>query len=217
MKSKILSCIISACLLTSLSVNVLAFPKDVDDIPMKKMTSDEIAVGEFSSENVKSAYKLLKYIGAIDEEESTFEENAVVTKGYAASVFAAIASGVRAEVGKSSFTDVSGNHKFAAGIGSAESYGIVDVSKERFYPDKNVTIEEVADMAVRSLKYNYVSLDNSLSLAHDLKIFKGVDCGQDKITKGQFMLIIEKVLAVDSVEIASADGKGLRADPGAAA
>jgi len=208
MKNKILSRIISVCLLMSLPINVLAFPKDVDDIPMKKMMTDENVVGEFSSGNVKSAFRLLKYIGATDEEESTFEENAVVTKGYAASVFAAIASGERAKSGKSSFTDVSENHEFSAGISSAESFGIVDVSKERFYPNKNITVEEIADMAVKTLKYNYISLDNSLSVADELKLFKGVDLEQDKITKGQFVLILENVLKADYIEITGVDGEG---------
>ena len=75
MKNKILSCIISVCLLMSLPVNVLAFPKDIDDIPMKKIMTEESVVGEFSSGRVKSAYRLLKYIGVIDEEDVSPEED----------------------------------------------------------------------------------------------------------------------------------------------
>ena len=98
-----------------------AFPSILDDVPEKQILTTETSSGEFSDVNVKRAFRLLNYIGVINEEEKDFVEDEVVSRAYAASAFGAILSGMTASGEAKSFSDVPASHKYAAGISQASN------------------------------------------------------------------------------------------------
>jgi len=87
---KIISGILSVLMLPQIG---LAFPSDLDDVPIKDISDEISTAGVYSNEKVHETFKILKHIGTIPEEESEFEEDEIVTRAYAASAFAALASG----------------------------------------------------------------------------------------------------------------------------
>lgn len=202
--------ILSGILALSMPVQaVFAFPADLDDVPIKEISKEESTEGVFSEDSTLKAFKLLKYIGAIGEEEAEFEENETVTRGYAAAAFAALASGGRSESGTPSFKDVPAGHEYAAGIAQAQNKGILDKDEDKFYPNKNVSAEDIAVWAIRVLKQDYIIYSGSmLSAAQDMGIFKGVSYKNDNITKAQFMIILENVLNSDYIKMTGTDENG---------
>ena len=169
LKNRILSGVVALLMIPQIG---LAFPADLDDVPIKDISTEESTAGMYSSEKVHEAFKILKYIGTISEEESEFEENEIVTRAYAASAFAALAGGGRNESGTPDYVDVKPEHEFAAGIAQAKSKGILDKDTNKFYPNKNVLAEDIAVWAIRVLKQDYIIYNQSmLSAAHDLGIF----------------------------------------------
>lgn len=186
-----------------------AFPSDLDDVPIKDISTTESTAGMYSSERVHEAFKILKYINAIPEEEAEFEEDEIVTRAYAAAAFGAIASGGRSESGIPDFIDVKAEHEYAAGIAQAQSKGILDKDTDKFYPNKYVLAEDIAVWAIRVLKQDYIIYSQSMfSAAQDLGIFKGVSYSEKGITKGQFLLVLENVLNSDYIEMNGVDSSG---------
>lgn len=203
-KARILSVILAIMTIPKIS---FAFPSVLDDVPEKNMMVVESTAGEFSDDNVYRAFKILTYIGIISEKEDSFEENTPVSRGYAATAFAALASGAKTNGKVTSFVDVPEKNIYAAGIQQAADIGIIDIDTDRFYPNKNVTQEDIAEWALRALKRNYIVYNKSmLSAASEIGIFKGVSLTDDSITMGQFMLILENVLLSDFVEISITEG-----------
>jgi len=192
-----------------ISTNAFAFLEDVDDVPEINIMAEDSTAGEFSGENVLNAYRLLRYIGSVVETEEAFEENIKVTKAYAAQALAVIASGSTVENAFTDvFSDVPENHEYMTGIAQALNKGIIDAS-DKFYPNKNISAEELADMALRALKYDYIYSDESaLSRATDIGLFKGVKYSQDEITVGQFMLFLKNVLDTDYIKMSGLDNQG---------
>ncbi len=208
-KKKIIAYVMSFLTVISVSGNAFAFLEDIDDVPEKDIMAAESTAGEFSGDDVFDSYKLLNYIDCITEPAESFEENETVTKAYAAYALAAVASGYRADSAVLDvFSDVSETHEYASGIAAAFEAGIID-GAEKFYPNKNVSVNELSDMALRALKYNYVYFGNSpFSKAKDLGFFKGVEYSDDSITKGQFMIFLRNVLDTDYIKINGIDAYG---------
>lgn len=205
-KNRILSGIVAFLMLPQA---VLAFPADLDDVPIKDISTEESTAGTYSEEKVYQAFKLLKYIGTITDEETEFEENKPVTRAYAASAFAALSAGGRVETALTSFVDVPADHEYASGIQQAANRGILDTDTNKFYPNKNVSAEDIAKWAIRVLKQDYVIYNQSMfSAAEELGIFKGVKYSADEITMGQFMLVLENVLNSDYIKMTGIDENG---------
>ena len=206
MKNRILSGVVALLMIPQIG---FAFPSDLDDVPIKDISNEESTAGVYSNEKVHEAFKILKYIGTIPAEESEFEENEIVTRAYAASAFAALATGARSEGGTPDFIDVKPEHEFAAGIAQAQDKGILDKDADKFYPNKYVLAEDIAVWAIRVLKQDYIIYNQSmLSAAHDLGIFKGVSYSGKGITKGQFLLVLENVLNSDYIKMTGIDEAG---------
>lgn len=186
-----------------------AFLEDIDDVPEKNITADESTAGMFSEDDIEKSYELLHYIGSVGDERESFEENETVTKAYAAACMAVITSGSAADAKfESVFSDVTEKHEYAAQIAYALSVGIIDKA-DKFYPNKDVSAEELSDMAIRALKYDYIYLNSSsYERALDIGLFKGVKYSSASITKGQFMLFLKNVLDTDYIKISGLDGYG---------
>ena len=202
-KNRVLIKLISGVLLTTLTTQTgFAFPSVLDDVPAKQILQFESTAGMFSGEDVRRSFKLLNYIGAIAEEEKNFEEKAVVSRAYAVSVFAAMSAGVRGNVLNESFSDVSTEHAYASGIYQAKQLGIVDDSQSRFYPNKNVSYEDIAEWSLKVLDYDaFLTGKQPISVAEEIGIFKGIKRESNTITAGQFMKILENVLNANIVKL----------------
>ena len=208
-KGVIIRLISVAAIAAMFAQSVFAFPSDVDDVPIKDMTAGESTAGTFSDDNVKRAFDILKYIGTITESEEEFEEDTPVSRGYAASAFAALVSGGPTPSKQTTFTDVPDSNPYASGIQQAVDRGLVDTDSDKFYPNRNASVEDIAVMAVRALKQDYFAYKKSLlTAAMDLDLFKNVTYSQDMITKGQFMIVLENVLKSDFVTIVGIDQNG---------
>ncbi len=207
-KKRIIAFFAAVLTVFSLCFDSFAFIDDVDDVPLKDITAQDSTAGQFSEESVLNAYKLLKYIGCVLEEKESFEENDAVTKGYAAQGLAVAAAGRTSETFHGSFSDVPDAHEYAGGISQALEKGIIDEG-DRFYPNKNVSMGEIADMALRALKYNYIYFAGTpLEQATELGLFKNVDCSENLITKGQFMIFLKNVLDTDYIKVSDLDKDG---------
>ena len=192
-----------------LSTNAFAFLEDIDDVPEMDIMAEDSTAGMFSGEDVLGAYNLLNYIGSVDESKEEFEENKSVTKSYAANSLSVIASGSDVKNAVTDvFSDVPENHEYMSGIAEALNSGIIDKAN-KFYPNKNISAEELADMALRALKYNYIySKESALSRAVDMGLFKGVKYSQNEITVGQFMIFLKNVLDTDYIKVSGVDSYG---------
>lgn len=200
-KNKIAVVMMSVLLVTSvISQTCLAFPSILDDVPEKEMFTSETTAGTISDVNVKRAIKLLNYIGIISENEEEFEENSIVSRAYAVSAFAAILTGARISGEAASFSDVPTTHENAASIAQAMQYGILDNSANKFYPNKNVSYEDIAIWALKALRFDVsLTAKQPMQAADDLDFFKRVSKTSDGITMAQFMLILENVVNSDLV------------------
>ena len=209
-KKSLIAGIMSVVTAISLSGSAFAFLDDVDDVPVKDIMAEESTAGEFSGDNIIAAYKLLNYIDCITEPQEEFEENITVTKAYAAQALAVVASGYREEaVGTVPYSDVGAAHEYAAGISQAFGRGIITAG-DKFYPNKSISASELADMAIRALKYDYIYINQSaLERAIDLGFFKGVEYSGDSITRGQFMLFLCNVLDADYITVSGLDNLGV--------
>ena len=191
------------------SANAFAFLEDIDDVPEMDIMAEDSTAGKFSEEDILNAYKLLKYIGSVSESEEEFEENKSVTKAYAAKSLSVIASGSNVENAITDvFSDVSENHEYMSGIAQALNCNIIDADN-KFYPNKNISAEELAEMALRALKYDYIySEESAFSRANELGFFKGVKYSADEITVGQFMIFLKNVLNTDYIKMSGIDTQG---------
>ena len=207
LKKKIIAYILAFSSL--LSTNAFAFLEDIDDVPEMDIMAEDSTAGVFSESDILNAYKLLNYVGSVSESEEEFEENKIVTKAYAANSLAVIASGSTVENAVTDvFSDVSENHEYMTGIAQALNKGIIS-EDNKFYPNKNISAEELADMALKALKYDYIySNESALSRAIDIGLFKGVKYSQDEITVGQFMIFLKNVLDTDYIKVSGVDSHG---------
>ena len=208
-KNKIAVILLSVVLIVA-EINQIcfAFSSVLDDVPEKQILTTETSVGTFSDKNVLRAFKLLNYLDIISENEKEFEENALVTRAYAVSAFAAMFAGSRANGTAETFSDVPQNHTYAAGIWQALQFGIIDNSKSKFYPNKNVTYEDVATWALKALNLDIMLNDKQpLVAANEIGIFKGISRVGTTVTKGQFLRILENALNSNIVEM-NMSGKG---------
>ena len=209
LKKKIIAFILAFSSL--FSGNAFAFLEDVDDVPEIDIMAEDSTAGQFSDDEILNAYRLLNYIGCVIEPEEVFEENKNATKAYATQALAVIASGSKLESAVTDvFSDVPENHEYMTGIAHALNRGIIDADN-KFYPNKSISAEELADMALKALKYDYIySKESDLSRAIEMGLFKGVKYSQNEITNGQLMLFLKNVLNTDYIKMS-----GLNSDGGA--
>lgn len=196
MKMKILSALLCGCLLISLLSTVVY--GGIDDLPEGFYTDFTLANGEkidetVNASNYKHVYALLKYLNIINNDEILPQNKA--SRGFAAHVFAGVASGGNLiEALEKPFSDVQLNSEYISGISTALAFGIVDPS-ERFLPENNVTLEELADMALRCLGYKKeLAVQYPYAKAVSLKLFSGIDTGKETFSMGDVMLMAVNTL-----------------------
>lgn len=202
-KNRIAVALVAAILtITIFSQTCFAFPSILDDVPEKQILTTETKLGKFSDNDVKRAFKLLKYIGIIAEDEEKFNEDEVVSRAYAVSAFASMLSGERLSGEAKSFSDVPATHEYAAGIAQAVQYGFLDATDSKFYPNKNASYEDVAKWALRVLNYDVIMGNNKATfVARNLGVFDGINQEGDYVTLGKFMRILENVLNAEFAEL----------------
>ena len=204
MRKNRIAVILLSFILTFAEINKVcfAFPSVLDDVPEKQILVTGTSLGTFSDENVHRAFKLLNYLDIISEEEKDFEEEAVVSRGYAVSAFAAMFAGSRSTGAAASFSDVPLDYAYAAGVYQALEFGILDNSESKFYPNKNASYEDAAAWALKALNFDVtLSGKQPLAVAIEMGIFKGVGISGNSITKGQFLKILENALNADLVNM----------------
>ena len=202
-KNRIAVILISVVLMIAeVSQVCFAFPGILDDVPEKQILTVETSAGQFSDAKVSRAFKLLNYLDIISENEKDFEEDAAVTRAYAITAFAAMCAGGGSSGAAETFSDVPAGHEYASGIRQALDLGIIDRSKDKFYPNRNVSYEDVAIWAIKVLNYEFL-LNNKqpLPAAVGIGIFKGIDLSADTITMGMFLRILENALNTDLVNV----------------
>ena len=179
-----------------------AFPSILDDVPEKQILTTQTTAGSFSDENVKRAFKLLNYVGVINEDAKDFMEDEPVSRAYAVSAFGAILAGATPSGNAQSFSDVPATHVYAAGIKQAMDCGVINYGNGKFYPNKNVSYEDIAQWALRVINFDFILVNkNPITIADEFDFFKGIKRDSDSVTCGQFMRILENVLNSKYVEM----------------
>ena len=204
MRKNRIAVILLSVILTIAEINQVcfAFPSILDDVPEKQILVTETSLGTFSDANVLRAFRLLNYLDIISENEKDFEEDAVITRGYAVSAFAAMFAGSRSTGAAESFSDVPLDYAYAAGVYQALEFGLLDNSESKFYPNKNASYEDAAAWALKALNFDVtLSGKQPLAVAIEMGIFKGVGISGNSITKGQFLKILENALNADLVNM----------------
>ena len=202
-KNKIAVILLSTVLAITLIVQTgFAFPSVLDDVPEKQMLTYETFAGKISDMSASRAFKLLNYLNIISEEEKDFDEDEIVSRGYAVSAIAAMATGERGTDAGESFADVPSSHKYAAGIYQAMQYGIADRTQSSFYPNKNASLEDVAVWAIRMLDFEIIlNSKKPMTVANELGFFKGISIVGETVTMGQFLRILENILNAGTAEV----------------
>ncbi len=177
---------------------------DVDNVPIpdRLKTESEYALGEtVSMGEYAGIFKILTYLNIFDEDMKNTEVEKNVERGFAAQSFARMLSPEHMPTDMKSIADVSATAKYAEGIYSAKSLGIIQ-DEDKFYPTRPVTVGEAMEMAMRTLGYDYLTGVYSLQAkAKEIGLYKQIDATAESMTMGQFMYLLINVLESSVAEM----------------
>lgn len=196
MKKKIIAFFVVALQLFSLS----AFAKNDFTVP-EWMLDDVVATTNGMGEEYTDSYSLLSFLGAVDEPAGRIDPDSYAERGFTAEIFAKLYLGsTLPKATKETYRDVPFEHEWADGIYAAVDNGLIINTDSRFYPDKTITVNEVAKMGLVLLGYGGIENINVTKMTNDLKFLKGVTLTGDTLTKGQLFTMIRNILRADVLE-----------------
>lgn len=205
MKKRIIAFLVVALQIFSLQ----AFAKT--DFPVPEwMLDDVVSTSAGMGEEYTDSYSLLSFLGAVDEPAGRIDPDSFASRGYAVEIFAKLYLG--ADLNKPTrelYLDVPFEHENASGIYAAVECGLTEETESRFYPDKAVTVNEVAKMGLVLLGYSGIDNINVSKQMNTLKFLKGVSLNGDALTKGQLFTMIRNILRADVLDYSVSKKNGV--------
>lgn len=182
---------------------------DVSKIHAYSTIEEKESVTEDNAENdvedYTDSYQLLKALDIIEDTEPDFTK--IVTRAEAASIATRLAGYNQSEMeyyDQLPFNDVDILNEHRRDIAYVNEMGYMTGTDGNFYPDEYITADEMAEVFVKVLGYNFKESNeiNYPMLAKEIDLFDKVDVlSSGRITYGNALLMAENMINSNAVSV----------------